>query len=165
MHKNKILFICMGNICRSPSAEAVFADLIEKAGVADAFEIDSAGTHAYHIGNPPDKRSIAAALRRGVDMRHLRARQLQAQDFIDYERLIIMDHANHAEIMKRFPEADHSRISYMLDFAKNVSEKEVPDPYYGEGDGFELVLNLLEGAAQGLLDDFQQIEIGNRQQS
>lgn len=161
MQKNKILFICMGNICRSPSAEAMFADLLKKTAVADAYEIDSAGTHAYHIGNPPDKRSIAAALRRGIDMQHLRARQLQAQDFDKYDRLIIMDRANHEEIIRQFPVAEHSKLSYMLDYAKNFTEKEVPDPYYGEGDGFELVLDLLEDAAQGLLDDCQQNNIPN----
>ncbi len=165
MQKNKILFICMGNICRSPSAEAVFADLIKKEELIDSFEIDSAGTHAYHIGNPPDKRSIAAALRRGIDMQHLRARQLEAQDFESYDRLIIMDHANYEEIIKRFPDAEHSRLSYMLDYAKNFTEKEVPDPYYGEGDGFELVLDLLEDAAQGLLDDYRNSNTLKRQQS
>ncbi len=145
----------MGNICRSPSAEAIFSDLTEQAGLADRFEIDSAGTHAYHVGHSPDKRSLAAALDRGIKMHHLRARQVEAADFSRYDRLIVMDRANLAELKKRFPDQPHDKVSLMMSYADQRSETEVPDPYYGGEDGFELVLDLLTDAAQGLLDDIQ----------
>ncbi|KAA3638259.1 MAG: low molecular weight phosphotyrosine protein phosphatase [Proteobacteria bacterium] len=154
MSQNKILFICMGNICRSPTAEALFTHLLNESGLQDMFEVDSAGTHAYHIGNPPDKRSMAAALNRGVEMRHLRARQVEAADFERFDRLIVMDRANLAEIKSRFPNKAHDKLSLMMSYAQLRSETEVPDPYYGGDDGFEVVLDLLTEAAQGLLSEF-----------
>ncbi|MCX7544811.1 low molecular weight protein-tyrosine-phosphatase [Marinicella gelatinilytica] len=155
MRKNKILFICMGNICRSPSAEAVFAAQLAKAGLQDEFIIDSAGTHAYHIGHSPDKRSVAAALKRGIDMQHLRARQVEAADFEKFDRLIVMDRANLMEIKSRFPDANHQKMSLMMSYAYDRVETEVPDPYYGDGDGFELVLDLLADASIGLLSEYK----------
>ncbi|MFV0543950.1 MAG: low molecular weight protein-tyrosine-phosphatase [Marinicella pacifica] len=155
MSKHKILFICMGNICRSPSAEAIFSQLIKDAGLTDQFVIDSAGTHAYHVGHAPDKRSVAAAGNRGIDMNHLRARQVELSDFTQYDRLIVMDLANLHELKKRFPDQSHDKVSLMMSYAEKRTETEVPDPYYGGEDGFERVLDLLQDAAQGLLDDIR----------
>jgi len=149
----------MGNICRSPSAEAIFSQLIKTADLQDQFEIDSAGTHAYHVGNPPDARSREAALKRGVDMQHLRARHIQAADFERFDRLIVMDQDNLTELKNRFPDQSHNKISLMMSYAKQRSETEVPDPYYGGEDGFELVLDLLDEAASGLLSDLKAAEI------
>src|SRR5690554_3841253 len=131
MQKHKILFICMGNICRSPSAEAIFSKLIKDAGLTDQFVIDSAGTHAYHVGHAPDNRSVVAAGNRGIDMNHLRARQVEAADFLHYDRLIVMDRANLNELKKRFPDQSHDKVSLMMSYAEKRSETEVPDPYYG----------------------------------
>lgn len=155
MAKHKILFVCMGNICRSPSAEAIFSDLVKNAGLQEYIEIDSAGTHAYHVGHSPDERSMAAALRRGIKMHHLRARQVEAADFGRYDRLIVMDQTNLKELRKRFPDQSHDNVSLMMSYAEQRSETEVPDPYYGGEDGFELVLNLLNDAAEGLLNDIK----------
>lgn len=151
MTKHKILFVCMGNICRSPTAEAIFSQLVKETGSQDRFEIDSAGTHAYHVGKPPDARSREAALKRGIDMQHLRARQVQADDFVRFDRLIVMDQANFNELKSRFPDQPHDKVSLMMSYAGHSSETEVPDPYYGGEDGFELVLDLLDDAATGLL--------------
>lgn len=154
MAQNKILFVCMGNICRSPTAEAVFTALLAEAGLQDRFEIDSAGTHAYHVGHSPDDRSMAAALARGIDMQHLRARQVEAADFNRFDRLIVMDRANLDELKNRFPDQSLDKISLMMSYATQRSESEVPDPYYGGEDGFELVLDLLADASEGLLAEY-----------
>jgi len=158
MTKHKILFVCMGNICRSPSAEAIFSQLVKSSGLQHQFEIDSAGTHAYHVGNPPDVRSCEAALKRGIDMRRLRARQVQAVDFQKFDRLIVMDRENLTSLKNQFPNQPHENVSLMMSYAKNYTETEVPDPYYGGGDGFELVLDLLSDAASGLLNDIKASE-------
>lgn len=141
----------MGNICRSPTAEAIFSQLVKETGSQDRFEIDSAGTHAYHVGKPPDARSREAALKRGIDMQHLRARQVQADDFVRFDRLIVMDQANLNELKSSFPDRPHDKVSLMMSYAGQCAETEVPDPYYGGEDGFELVLDLLDDAATGLL--------------
>lgn len=115
--------------------------------------IDSAGTHSYHIGSQPDKRSMAAALKRGIDMQHLRARQVEAEDYHRFDYLIAMDEANIQNLQMMFPHENQSKVYSMMSFAKNNSYREVPDPYYGTGDGFELVLDLLEEASCGLLEN------------
>ncbi|MCW8869858.1 MAG: low molecular weight phosphotyrosine protein phosphatase [Proteobacteria bacterium] len=155
MTKHKILFVCMGNICRSPSAEAIFSQLIKTSDLQQQFEIDSAGTHAYHVGNPPDARSCEAAHKRGIAMQHLRARQVQAADFERFDRLIVMDQDNLDELKNRFPGQALDKVSFMMSYAGQRTETEVPDPYYGGEDGFERVLDLLTDAAEGLLSDIK----------
>ncbi len=146
----KVLFICMGNICRSPSAEAVFSALLKRHGVAADFVLDSAGTHAYHISKQPDKRSIKAASKRGISMDHLRARQVTDVDFQRFDWLVVMDEHNRLKLANDFPSLAQDKVVSMMSYAPDAGYTEVPDPYYGEGDGFELVLDLLEQACEGL---------------
>lgn len=150
MSMKKILFVCMGNICRSPTAEVVFRSLVKSQGAEQLFMIDSAGTHAYHVGSPPDTRSVAAARKRGIQMSHLKARQVSSEDFARFDYLLVMDEANRQELLRRFPGHDHGKIMPMMEFAQSSAYEEVPDPYYGTGDDFELVLDLLELASSGL---------------
>ena len=152
----KVLFVCMGNICRSPTAEAVFRDLVKKRGFEKQFEIDSAGTHGYHIGNPPDRRTQQAARARNIQMDALRSRKVELDDFSRFDYVIAMDFDNHGMLTDISP-ADHMhKIKLMMSFADASDVTEVPDPYYGGSDGFELVLDLLQEAAEGLLNYCQQ---------
>lgn len=144
----------MGNICRSPTAEGVFRHYVEEAGLADQIEIDSAGTHAYHIGNPPDPRAQSAARKRGIELSDLRARRVTENDFIDYDYVIAMDESNREDLEATCPPGYDDRIHLFLDFGQG-NESEVPDPYYGSGNGFEIVLNLIEDASKGLLKHLQ----------
>lgn len=141
----------MGNICRSPSAEGVFRSLLAARAPQLGVEIDSAGTHDYHVGDPPDDRSIAAARRRGIDLSSLRARAVRTADFEYYDLILAMDAQNLRELRRRAPAARHDRIRLMMEFAPLSSVRAVPDPYYGGPQGFEQVLDLLEEAAEGLL--------------
>ena len=149
--KYSILFVCMGNICRSPTAEGVFRHLAEKAGLADRLTIESAGTHAYHSGEPPDRRAVAAAARRGVSLSSIRARQVSADDFEKFDYIIAMDEDNRDRLLAEAPEEHQHKVRLFLSFA-TVSETEVPDPYYGGSAGFERVLDLVELASRGLLE-------------
>ena len=146
----RLLFVCMGNICRSPTAEAVFADLLRREAPHAGIEIDSAGTHDYHLGAPPDARAIAAARRRGIDMSALRARQLVAEDFTRFDLLLAMDERNRRDMLARAAPAE--RVRLLLDDAPGLGVREVPDPYYGEPGDFEYVLDIVQAAARGLLD-------------
>lgn len=150
----RILFVCMGNICRSPTAEGVFRRVVAEAGESHWIEIDSAGTHDYHVGEPPDRRAQAAARRRGVDLSGLRARQLDADDFERFDLLLVMDERNHAdalEIAGARRGLPVERLRLFLDYAPGADTREVPDPYYGGAEGFERVLDLVEEASHGLL--------------
>jgi protein-tyrosine phosphatase len=149
----RVLFVCMGNICRSPTAEGVFRHLVEQQGLAEKIIIDSAGTHDYHIGDPPDARSQSAAARRGYDLSGLRARQVVRDDFTAFDYVLAMDAANLSLLRQQCPEASRGKLKLFLAFAENVELREVPDPYYGGAQGFEQVLDLVEHAAQGLLRD------------
>jgi len=141
----------MGNICRSPTAEAVFRHCVVKAGLNDAIHIDSAGTHDYHIGDAPDGRTQRAALQRGYDMSALRGRQVEAIDFGSFDYVLAMDEAN-LSILKQLRPCDaQSHLGLFLEFAERHTDREVPDPYYGGADGFEKVLDMVEDAANGLL--------------
>lgn len=151
----KVIFVCMGNICRSPTAEVVFRHLVESAGVSEHFLIDSAGTHDYHIGSPPDKRTQHAALQRGYDMSGLRGRQVEVADFDRFDYVLAMDHANLATLRRLCPDGKRERLGLFLEYASRHDEREVPDPYYGGGKGFERVLDLVEDAAEGLLEHIQ----------
>lgn len=146
----KILFVCMGNICRSPTAEGVFRDYVRRHARDLQIEIDSAGTHDYHVGEPPDTRSIAAAARRGIDLADLRARQVADDDFERFDLIVAMDRLNHVTLLDRSPSQHHPRIRTLLEFAAGRGD-DVPDPYYGGAEGFETVLDLVEAAAPGLL--------------
>lgn len=149
----RILFVCMGNICRSPTAEGVFRHVLSTRAPQLQVEIDSAGTHGYHVGDPPDRRAVAAALRRGIDLSRLRARTVRSDDFDLNDLILAMDEENLQELQRQAPAARRNRIRLMMDFAPAASSRAVPDPYYGGPQGFEEVLDLLEEAAEGLLQD------------
>lgn len=149
--KVKVLFVCMGNICRSPTAHAVFRKLVRDQQLEGGIEIDSAGTHAYHVGNPPDSRSMQVARGRGIEMQDLRARQVDFGDFIVYDYVLAMDEANYG-ILKEMSLPEHDeKLSMFLDFAEQFDETEVPDPYYGGPEGFDRVFDMVEDASLGLL--------------
>ncbi|HEU0069723.1 MAG TPA: low molecular weight protein-tyrosine-phosphatase [Alphaproteobacteria bacterium] len=146
-----VLFVCMGNICRSPTAEGVFRDIVATAGLSAAIRTDSAGTHDYHIGEPPDPRSIKAAAARGIDISDLRARQVTRADFSRFDYVLAMDAQNHQALVRLCKADARDCVRMFLDFASETKTREVPDPYYGGPDGFEQVLDLCEAASQGLL--------------
>ncbi|MDP2810481.1 MAG: low molecular weight protein-tyrosine-phosphatase [Rhodocyclaceae bacterium] len=148
----KVLFVCMGNICRSPTAEGVVRALVEQAGLAGRVELDSAGTHGYHVGAPPDPRAQKAAARRGYDLSGLRARRVAATDFARFDHILAMDRDNLALLRESCPDEHRRKLGLFLDHAENFDEEEVPDPYYGGVDGFERVLDMVEDAARGLIE-------------
>jgi protein-tyrosine phosphatase len=146
-----VLFVCTGNICRSPTAEGVFRKLARQAGLLDALRIDSAGTHDYHVGAAPDPRAQAAARRRGYDLSKLRARMIEREDFDRFDFILAMDQ-DHLRILNRLQPQDYAgHLGLMLEFAPQLALRDVPDPYYGGPDAFEEVLDLVESASQGLL--------------
>lgn len=150
--KIKVLFVCMGNICRSPTADAVFRHFVQEAGVDHMIDVDSAGTHAYHIGDPPDHRAQNTALQRGYKMHDLRARAVQSSDFEEFDYILAMDKENLTLLQQRSPQQHVSKIQLFRQYDKNVdADAEVPDPYFGGQQGFELVLDMVEEASQGLL--------------
>lgn len=150
----KVLFVCLGNICRSPTAEGVFRHAVSEAGLADKISTDSAGTHAYHIGKQPDQRAQQAARNRGIELNDLRGRQVTSDDFDKFHYVLAMDHSNHADLLEVAGE-NPDNLYMFLEFADNFNEQEVPDPYYGGAQGFEHVLNMVEDASQGLLKHIQ----------
>lgn len=147
----RVLFVCTGNICRSPTAEGVFRRVVSEAGMTERIHIDSAGTSSYHIGDAPDERSIGAAARRGVNLKDLRARRVRADDFNAFDLILAMDHGhlNHLRAMRR--EEHKAEIRLFLDYHPGERHRDVPDPYYGGPDDFELVLDLVEAASRELL--------------
>lgn len=155
MEKIKVLFVCMGNICRSPTAEGVFTKLVADKKLTDYFKIDSAGTHAYHVGNPPDYRAQQAARRRGIELQDLRARKVHSSDFAYFDFILVMDSDNYAIVMQDCPNEFRDKVKFFLDYAPHLGEKEVPDPYYGEKLGFERVLDMVEDASYGFLETLQ----------
>ncbi len=146
----RVLFVCMGNICRSPTAHALFREAVAAAGLDDEITTDSAGTHAYHIGNTPDARATATALERDIDMTDLRARQVSVSDFEQFDYVVAMDRDNLALLEASCPSAAQDRLSLMLDWADGWGD-EVPDPYYGGDEGFVRVFDMLTAASRGLL--------------
>lgn len=149
--KIKVLFVCMGNICRSPTAHGVFQHMLEKEGLSDRVKVDSAGTHAYHISEPPDRRAQEAAMMREVDLSPLRARKSTAQDFDEFDYVVAMDQDNLSSLEKICPKGLEYKLHLFLDFAPMLGVTEVPDPYYGGTAGFERVLDLVEEASGGLI--------------
>ena len=146
----KVLFVCMGNICRSPTAHGVMQKLVDEQGLGEHIQVDSAGTHSYHVGNPPDPRSQATAKRRGVDLSSQRARRFVSSDFLDYDYLLAMDTGNLADMRALRPDEASARLQLMLEYSSRYSEREVPDPYFGD-DGFDLVYDMIDDASRGLL--------------
>ncbi len=151
MDKVSILLVCMGNICRSPTAEGVLRALVARERLEAHFLIDSAGTHGYHVGEPPDERARKAALRRGYDLSPLRARRVADIDFVRFDRILAMDLENLSLLERACPNEHRHKLGLFLEYATSFEEREVPDPYYGGGDGFERVLDLVEDAARGLI--------------
>ena len=154
----RVLFVCMGNICRSPTAEGVFRKLLAERAPELDVQVDSAGTHAYHIGHPPDVRAQRAAALRGVDLSAQRARRVTEQDFEHFELLLAMDELNRAALLEICPVEYRGRVRLLLEFAPQVGRLEVPDPYYGASNGFEQVLDLVEEAAVGVLEHLRSTE-------
>jgi protein-tyrosine phosphatase len=148
-----ILFVCTGNICRSPTAEGVFRHLARERGVLERLRIDSAGTHDYHVGEAPDPRAVEHAARRGYDLSALRARQVSRSDFDAFERILAMDRGHLRQLKAVAPAGATARISMFLDHSGNWRGLDVPDPYYGGGRGFEEVLDMVEEASARLLDE------------
>ncbi len=148
-----VLFVCMGNICRSPTAEGVVRKVLAERAPGLSVDVDSAGTHSYHVGHPPDRRAQAAARARGVDLSSLRARRVDEADFMRFDLILAMDQDNLAELEALRPSEATAELRLLLEYAPAVTLNEVPDPYYGGSNGFEQVLDLVEAAALGLLED------------
>lgn len=152
----KILFVCLGNICRSPTAEAVFRAVAAREAPELQIEVASAGTAGYHVGAPPDIRTRQAATRRGYDMSLLRARMVEPRDFEEFDLILAMDRENLNVLHRRAPAHVRERVRLFLEFAPDAVVTEVPDPYYGGPNGFEEVLDLVEAASRGLLQHLRQ---------
>lgn len=152
MEKIKVLFVCMGNICRSPTAEGVFNKIIREQQLEDRFVVDSAGTHAYHVGEAPDLRAQRAAQERDVELQHIRARRFVMGDFSDFDYILVMDEDNYETLIQACPEEVAHKIRFFLEYAPHLPVREVPDPYYGGKYGFERVIDLVEEAAIGFLE-------------
>jgi protein-tyrosine phosphatase len=151
MAKQRLLFVCLGNICRSPMAEGVFRRVAEQEGVLDLFDVDSAGLGDWHVGQAPDTRAQAAAQNRGIDISGQSARQIAPGDYDRFDLLLAMDGSNFDELIQLAPRGARHKIRRFLDFAPHVGIKDVPDPFYGCREGFDQALDLIEEAARGLL--------------
>lgn len=157
MLKNKVavVFVCLGNICRSPTAEGVFRHLVQQEGLSDWITTDSAGTHAYHVGSEPDRRAQQTARSRGIDLSDLRGRKAIKSDFEEFDYVLAMDNENFQNLEVICPSGLEDKLSLFLDFSKEYPETQVPDPYYGGDQGFEHVFDLVESASRGLLEDIK----------
>lgn len=155
MAMHRILFVCLGNICRSPMAEGVFRHVAEQRCLIPPVEVDSAGTGSWHIGDPPDSRAQRAAAGRGVDLSTQRARQVNAGDFTGFDFVLAMDRANISALRRIAPDSSTADIRLFLDFAPDAGTDEVPDPYFGGADGFAHALDLIDAAARGLADHIE----------
>ena len=156
----RVLFVCTGNICRSPTAEGIFKNLLSKRGLTHRIEADSAGTSSWHAGDPPDPRSTETALARGVDIRDQRARTLRPNDFKDFDLLLAMDTGHYTTMNRACPPELQSRIEILMKYAPVSGLSDVPDPYYGSGDGFGRVYEMIEIASKGLLDEIESRHLG-----
>lgn len=156
----RVLFVCMGNLCRSPTAEAVFRRQVEVAGLWPAVQCASAGTHDFHVGSMPDGRARAAALQRGYDMSRQRGRHVSDEDFARYDMILAMDTQNMALLRKRCPPDHADKLGMLMAFARRHAAIEVPDPYYGSAQGFGLVLDMIEDACSALLEHVREERLG-----
>jgi protein-tyrosine phosphatase len=156
----RILFVCMGNICRSPTAEGAMRKRLEEHGLHELVKVDSAGTHAYHVGNPPDTRSQRVAKERGLDLSRLRARQVEPRDFDEFDLILAMDGQNLAMLKQQCPSWHQGKLGRLLDYRQAGQEADVPDPYYGGPKGFEMVLDLVNDAVDGLIADLKRQGLG-----
>lgn len=148
----KVLFVCMGNICRSPSAEGVFRRLINDSGLSNVVGTDSAGTHNFHVGESPDARAVAAARKRGYDISERVARQISPEDFREFDMILVMDWENLSALQQQCPKPHQHKLMLLMRFANEFEEATVPDPYYGGPEGFSKVLDYLEDSCQGVLE-------------
>lgn len=153
--EKSILLVCMGNICRSPTAEGVLRDKLEAAGLLDQVRLDSAGTHDYHVGKAPDRRAQDAARNRGYDLSALRARQVSGRDFGEFDLILAMDQDNFHSLLQVCPEHQRHKVRLFLSFSRQYANQEVPDPYYGGSQGFDHVLDMVEDAAEGLISNLK----------
>ncbi len=153
--ESRVLFVCLGNICRSPTAHGVFQALVDNCCLESCIGVDSCGTGNWHVGEPADQRAIAEAARRGYDLSPLRARQVCADDFAQFDYILAMDHMNLQELKSMCPADYRGHLGLFLTFASGVDLEEVPDPYYGGADGFSHVLDLVEAAGEGLLQEIR----------
>ena len=144
--------VCLGNICRSPTAEAMLRRKVHEAGLDDRIEIDSAGTADYHVDSPPDRRAVAHGERRGLRMQHLRGRQVERADFERFDFILAMDEDNLADLERLRPAGSRAKVALLMSFAPQAGSRVVPDPYYGGAEGFERVLDLTVAAADGFID-------------
>lgn len=151
----KVLFICMGNICRSPMAEGMFRHAIKAAGLESQVQIDSAGTHSYHVGSPPDARAQQASKKRGIDISSQRSRLVTDKDFSEYDYLLVMDGANYAHLIRRAPLEHQPKIRRLLSFSRKFPNLDVPDPYYGGTQGFEENLDMIQDAVSHLVREIE----------
>ncbi len=147
----RVLMVCLGNLCRSPTAEAVLRKKVREAGLDDRIEVDSAGTADYHVDSPPDRRAIAHGERRGLAMKQLRGRQVSRDDFDRFDFILAMDDDNLANLQRIRPAGSRATVALLMSYAPQAGAREVPDPYYGGTDGFETVLDLVESAADGFI--------------
>ncbi|MEA3638851.1 MAG: low molecular weight protein-tyrosine-phosphatase [Lamprobacter sp.] len=157
----RVLFCCMGNICRSPTAQGVFTKLVIEEGLSPLIEVDSAGTHAYHVGEPPDPRARDTAQRRGIDLSRQRARRAVAEDFERFDYVLAMDQDNHRALSSLCPPGFEDRLKLFMDYAPHLKIREVPDPYYGGANGFEVVFDMVDEAARGLLEAIRRERLGS----
>ena len=151
MTKVRVLMVCMGNICRSPMAEGILRRAVKEAGLEQQIEIDSAGTHAYHVGSSPDPRAQKAVSRRGADISGLRGRKVEERDFEAFDYLLVMDGDNYSKLTERAPAHHRDKIRRLLSFSRKYPNLDVVDPYYGGPQGFEENLDMIEDAVQGLI--------------
>lgn len=149
---NKVLFVCTGNICRSPTALGVFQHMIDDAGLGDVVGVDAAGTHAFHVGESPDPRAQAAAQKRGYDLSRYVARQIVAEDFREFDLILAMDWENLSALQQQCPKVYQHKLMLLMRFSNEFEEATVPDPYYGGPEGFAKVLDYIEDASQGVFE-------------
>jgi protein-tyrosine phosphatase len=161
MKPYRVLMVCMGNICRSPTAEGVLRERLRAAGLGQHVQVDSAGTHGYHVGDPPDPRSQRHAKRRGYELAPLRARSVCDLDFEQFDLILAMDDANLQWLRAECPKAQHHRLGKLVAYARAAHDGAVPDPYYGEAADFERVLDLVEDACEGLVEHLR-LTLGRR---